>query len=269
MPKMKILLLGAAAVFSTGGMIWTQVLQAQSNQERISVPGLGRAPGLQRAKVRFKDSIKLESALAEVRGKGGKAEQIIRQYQAGGQTVTEGFYIGDNEKADATAITNEYWKSYDATLQDMLSNEPEAMPEEDVNREKLKSTHLENLEQERQQFFSKKGCWENNACPEISIIEMVVSGDNTVISKLKQSQGVREVQNYDELKQQRIEKLKQRTQGFRGTENTSSFSSQPANALIASLPINLSLRETNSQKISQFSRRTNNFAPNIAISNQL
>lgn len=55
------------------------VVYAQSNTQQTPTPGLERAPGLEKARIRFKVPAKLDAALSEVRGRGVKVEFIQRR----------------------------------------------------------------------------------------------------------------------------------------------------------------------------------------------
>ncbi len=136
------------------------VVYAQSNTQQTPTPGLERAPGLEKARIRFKVPTKLDAALSEVRGRGVKVEYIQREYATGDQTYTSELYVGGNEELDATTITNEYWKSYEIMLQD-LQNEPEtptSAPEKDPKTIEVEAASRRNVEQRVQNSLPAKGC---------------------------------------------------------------------------------------------------------------
>ena len=59
------------------------------------------------------------------------------------------------------------------------------------------------LQQETQQASSRRGCWRNNNCPEISITRMEVRGEAAKILKLRNSPRIERVNIHAELMQRR------------------------------------------------------------------
>lgn len=219
------------------------VVYAQSNTQQIPTPGL-ETPGLEKARIRFKVPTKLDAALSEVRGRGVKVEYIQREYVTGDQTYTSELYVGGNEELDATAITNEYWKSYEAMLQD-LQNEPEtpnSAPEKDPKAIEVEAASRRNVEQRVQNSLSARGCWKKNTCPQLVIRGMQVSGDATDITKLRESPQIDKLEIRSQA-QQKLPLEQSPPQSFQNSTNTriSSLFSQSNSSLLASNNLSSSL----------------------------
>lgn len=121
----------------------------------------------------------------------------------GDQTYTSELYVGGNEELDATAITNEYWKSYEIMLQD-LQNEPEtpnSAPEKDPKANEVAAASRRNLQQRVQNSLPARGCWKKNTCPQLVIRGMQVSGDATGITRLRQSPQIDKVETRSQAPQ--------------------------------------------------------------------
>ena len=151
--------------------------------------------------VRFKAPTKLSEALSEVRSQGIEIDYITREYESGGQTWTEGLYVGNQDELDATAITNEYWKNHEATTEDLVNaSESSGSDSESSRTQELRDDYRMRLQQEMQQASSRRGCWRNNNCPEISITRMEVRGEAAKILKLRNSPRIERVNIHAELR---------------------------------------------------------------------
>lgn len=171
MSKQKRLLLAASLALLSG----------------LAIAAPARAIPLDQGVVRFKVPTKLDLALSAARSQGLRVEYIEREHKIGSQSHVNIVNVGDKDQLSATAITSEYWKSYDITLQDLLSQLGTPDPKEDPRIRADRIAQRRDLEQEKQKLLPYKGCWKNNTCPEISIIQMQVTGETTEIAKLQES----------------------------------------------------------------------------------
>ncbi len=172
MSKQKRLLLAASLALLSGLAIAAAPAQA--------IP-------LDQGVVRFKVPTKLDLALSAARSQGLRVEYIEREHKIGSQSHVNIVNVGDKDQLSTTAITSEYWKAYEATLQDLLSQPGTPDPKEDPRIRADRIAQHRDLEQERQKLLPYKGCWKNNTCPEVSIIQMQVTGETTAIAKLQES----------------------------------------------------------------------------------